>query len=406
MNDLNKKKVVLDTNIFMQQLEHIEDNFDKYQFVLTTITLEELDNMKFSQNQDKAYKARSAIRFIEQYEEEFEFVINDKLKSLTDWVVKNDNLILDVAKLLDCAIAAHDKAVKIKALKMGVEFVELDKKDMEKYTGWKIVEMDDYELANWYSDDEKFNKWGLLLGQYLLIKNNGQFVDTWKWSKDGFSVVSNKKISSVAMGNFKPKDIYQKCLVDSILSNKITLVKGKPGSGKSLTTLQCALNQIESGRFNKLICFVNPLPVANSSKLGFYPGTRDEKVLESSAGAILGSKMGMDTVHIMMNGNKLEIIPMCDIRGYDTSGSNSIVWVQEAQNNSIDLIKLALQRIGEDCKVILDGDFEAQVDSLAFANGNNGMRRVSEVFRGQDIYGEVELPIIYRSKIAGIADKL
>jgi len=37
---------------------------------------------------------------------------------------------------------------------------------------------------------------------------------------------------------------------------------------------------------------------------------------------------------------------------------------------------------------------------------NNGMRRVSKVFRNTDIYGEVELKNIHRSKIANIAEKL
>ena len=37
---------------------------------------------------------------------------------------------------------------------------------------------------------------------------------------------------------------------------------------------------------------------------------------------------------------------------------------------------------------------------------NNGMRRASEVFRGQDLYGEVELKNIYRARIADIAERM
>lgn len=82
------------------------------------------------------------------------------------------------------------------------------------------------------------------------------------------------------------------------------------------------------------------------------------------------------------------------------------VYITEAQNMDIELIKLALQRVGEDCIVILDGDSEAQVDLALYAGVNNGLRRVSTVFRGEDIYGEVTLPNIYRSKIANIAQQL
>ena len=41
-----------------------------------------------------------------------------------------------------------------------------------------------------------------------------------------------------------------------------------------------------------------------------------------------------------------------------------------------------------------------------YAGDNNGMRRVSQVFRGSDIYGEVTLKQIYRSKIAELAQQL
>ena len=72
----------------------------------------------------------------------------------------------------------------------------------------------------------------------------------------------------------------------------------------------------------------------------------------------------------------------------------------------ISLMKLALQRIGEDSICIIDGDYNAQVDLSQYAGNNNGMRRMSEVFRGQDFYGEIELQNIYRSRIAEIAEKM
>ena len=100
------------------------------------------------------------------------------------------------------------------------------------------------------------------------------------------------------------------------------------------------------------------------------------------------------------------LLPMSDIRGFDTNGMKAGVYLTEAQNLDINLIKLALQRIGEDSICIIDGDFDQQVDDIAFAGSNNGMRRVSKVFRGEDIYGEVTLKKIHRSRIANIAEKL
>ena len=97
---------------------------------------------------------------------------------------------------------------------------------------------------------------------------------------------------------------------------------------------------------------------------------------------------------------------MSDIRGFDTSGMQAGIYITEAQNLDKDLMKLALQRVGDDCFCLLDGDDLAQVDLVQYAGLNNGLRRVSEVFRGDEIYGEVTLRKNYRSRIGELADLL
>ena len=137
------------------------------------------------------------------------------------------------------------------------------------------------------------------------------------------------------------------------------------------------------------------------------PGSRDEKLIDSSIGIMLSSKLGgIYAVEQLIDDNRLLLLPMSDIRGFDTGGMNAGVYITEAQNMDISLMKLALQRIGEDCICVIDGDYEAQVDLAQYAGANNGMRRMSEVFRGQDFYGEVELKNIYRSRIAEIAEQM
>jgi phosphate starvation-inducible protein PhoH len=48
---------------------------------------------------------------------------------------------------------------------------------------------------------------------------------------------------------------------------------------------------------------------------------------------------------------------------------------------------MLLQRIGEGCITVIDGDRKTQTDLEAYEGENNGMQRVSEVFRGTTIYG-------------------
>ena len=119
--------------------------------------------------------------------------------------------------------------------------------------------------------------------------------------------------------------------------------------------------------------------------------------------------MGGDKNYVIdkfIDTGKIVLLPMADIRGYDTSGMHAGIYITEAQNMDIELMKLALQRIGNDSVCILDGDDQTQVDLGMYAGNNNGIRRVSQVFRGESIYGEITLPNIYRSKIAAIAQKM
>ena len=114
----------------------------------------------------------------------------------------------------------------------------------------------------------------------------------------------------------------------------------------------------------------------------------------------------MSMVEKLVHDGKLMLIPVADCRGMDTSGLNAGIYITEAQNTTKDMMKLLLQRIDDNTKVIIEGDDDAQVDMNAYSGYNNGLRRLSETFRGQDYYGEVTLKKCYRGKIADRADKM
>ena len=210
-------------------------------------------------------------------------------------------------------------------------------------------------------------------------------------------------------GKICPKngDIYQQFALDSLATNQITLLRGHAGTGKSMLAFAHMFSLLETGKIDKIIIFCNTVATKGSAKLGFYPGSRTEKLLDSQIGNFLCSKLGdREIVEKMIDEGELLLLPMSDIRGFDTTGMNAAVYITEAQNLDIELMKLALQRIGDDSILILDGDDSYQVDLSLYAGANNGLKRVSKVFRGEDIYGEVMLQNIYRSKIAAIADKM
>lgn len=269
--------------------------------------------------------------------------------------------------------------------------------------------MSDDEMADFYSNPTE-NKYGLYINEYLLIKNeNNEIVDRLCWTGEDYRHLSYENFKSNYFGNVRPMkdDVYQALAADSLENNKITLIKGPAGTGKTYLSLGFLLHKLERNRIDKIIVFCNTVATKNSAKLGYYPGTRDEKLLDSQIGNLLSSKLGgRIAVEQMIQREELILLPLSDIRGYDTSGIRAGIYISEAQNLDIELMKLTLQRIGEDSICIIDGDCNAQVDDIHFAGSNNGMKRASQVFRGTDIYGEITLKNIHRSRIAKLAEKM
>jgi predicted ribonuclease YlaK len=238
---------------------------------------------------------------------------------------------------------------------------------------------------------------------------NGEIVDKLCWTGKDYRHLTYDNFKSNHFGNIKPMkdDVYQALVADSFANNRITLVKGPAGTGKTYLSLGFLMHKLERNKIDKIVIFCNTVATKNSAKLGYYPGSKDEKLLDSQIGNMLSTKLGGKfAVEEMIRKEELILLPFSDIRGYDTSGMNAGVYITEAQNLDIELMKLALQRIGEDSICIIDGDYNTQVDDIHFAGGNNGMRRASKIFKGEDVYGEITLRKIHRSRIAEIAEKM
>ena len=268
------------------------------------------------------------------------------------------------------------------------------------------------ELANFYNNDfaNNINKYLLLNNEYLIIKTpDNKIIDKYKWRENCYYKIPYIKAESSYFGKISPfnGDVYQQLALDSLQYNQITMLRGRAGTGKSMLSFGYMFSLLEKGMIDKIVVFCNTVAAKGSAKLGFYPGTRIEKLLDSQIGNLLESKLGDRLmVEKLINDGQLLLLPLSDIRGFDTTGMNAAVYISEAQNLDIELMRLALQRIGDDSICIIDGDFLHQTDLSMYAGRNNGMRRVSEVFRGQSFYGEIELQHIHRSKIAEIAEQL
>lgn len=406
------KLYVADTNILLDAIENLKG----YKIVLLSSTLRELEKHKSSHDENLKYNARRVSRFIRDHIEDFYFDTKDydgsKLGRDYDNTYQDNNILMACVDN-QYGLITNDVLLGYKAKGFNLEVINLNNEVKEEYKGYTEIFATEKELESLVNifDDNPFN---LHINEYLIVKDietkdkpfdEHQVLDVFKFDGNFYNRISAKGFTTNAFGKFSPMDVYQKCALDSLEENNFTMIKGKAGSGKSLLALNYAFKKIEKGKRDKLIIFANPVASKNSAKLGFYPGTRDEKLIDSSVGSTLASKFGDKTeLERLIQDNIVMLLPFSDIRGFDTTGMNAICYILEAQNLDIELAKLAIQRVSEDCELIIDGDYNSQVDSYAYEGANNGMRRVSEIFRGEDYYGEIELPIIYRSRMAKRAD--
>lgn len=410
-----------DTCSLILKANHLWD--EDCTIVISSVTLEELEHIKTAANKDPDVKfaARKVVHELDEHYDGYKVVIwenvlSEMLKDIGLPDTPDSKIIVSALQFKsqnpddDITFVTNDLCCKHLAktyLNMPVEsYVE----EAYDYDGYKEVYLNSDEMSNFYSNMDK-NLFGLHINEYLLVydQESGELVDRLCWTGEKYRHLSYDTFNSNYFGNVKPMkgDAYQSLAFDSLSNNKITMLKGPAGTGKTYISLGFLLHKLERSRIDKIIVFCNTVATKNSAKLGYYPGTRDEKLLDSQIGNLLISKFGgRVAVEQMIDDEKLILLPLSDIRGYDTTGMNAGIYISEAQNLDIELMKLTLQRIGEDGICIIDGDCKAQVDDIHFAGSSNGMKRASQVYRGEDVYGEVTLKNIHRSKIARIAEKM
>lgn len=144
-----------------------------------------------------------------------------------------------------------------------------------------------------------------------------------------------------------------------IMSNKITVLKGQAGSGKSLVAAQSALDMLFRRDVEKII-LTRPA-VTSGEDLGFMPGDKDAKLAPYTA-AIYDAMFRLynrDKIEKELAEGKIEVIPLAFMRGRNFS--DCAVVVDEAQNITNLQMELLLSRMCTGSKMILCGD-NAQID--------------------------------------------
>lgn len=174
--------------------------------------------------------------------------------------------------------------------------------------------------------------------------------------------MSRKKArNSEPNGNFAaafkpivPKNLAQEHYLNAIHHSDIVIGTGPAGTGKTYISTSYAAEQLYYKKISKLI-LTRPNIEAGES-IGFLPGTLDDKYapylypfLET-----LEEKLGKSFVEYLLKTKVIEPIPIGFLRG--RTFNNAVVILDEAQNATKTQMKLILSRIGNNTKMIIEGD--------------------------------------------------
>jgi len=151
----------------------------------------------------------------------------------------------------------------------------------------------------------------------------------------------------------------QQQYLDQIRTNDLTLGVGPAGTGKTYLAVASAVEALDNDLVDRLI-LVRPA-VEAGERLGFLPGDLAQKIdpyLRPMYDALF-EMMGQQKVAKCIERNVIEIAPLAYMRGRTLN--DSFIILDEAQNTTIDQMKMFLTRIGFGSKAVVTGDI-TQVD--------------------------------------------
>jgi phosphate starvation-inducible PhoH-like protein len=180
-------------------------------------------------------------------------------------------------------------------------------------------------------------------------------------------------------GGIRGRGPNQRLYLEQIRLNDLTFGIGPAGTGKTYLAVASAVEALQSGSVRRIV-LVRPA-VEAGERLGFLPGDMAQKVdpyLRPMYDALY-EMMGFDRVARNIERQVIEVAPLAFMRG--RSLNDSFIILDEAQNTSVEQMKMFLTRLGFGSKAVVTGDI-TQVDLPR--QQRSGLRHAIEVLRGVD----------------------
>ncbi len=184
----------------------------------------------------------------------------------------------------------------------------------------------------------------------------------------------------------RPKTEGQRRFVEAVESNTLTFGIGPAGTGKTFLAMVMAVRALRAREVSKIV--LSRPAVEAGEKLGFLPGDLKEKVdpyLRPLYDA-LAELLDDGVTSKLVERATIEVAPLAYMRGRTLS--DAFVILDEAQNATREQLKMFLTRLGQNSRMVVNGDV-TQIDLPRGAG--SGLLDVPRLFAGIDDIAVVEL---------------
>ena len=219
----------------------------------------------------------------------------------------------------------------------------------DKITNEKVKDAIEY-LINRFKSDNKIDKNDIISSlNYEMIKEN----------KNQTTIQSLEEVIKTPKKSVIPRSKKQKDYVRALKTSQIIMSLGPAGTGKTYLAVAVALTMLLEKKIKRII--LSRPAVEAGERLGFLPGDLKEKIdpylrpLYDS----LHELFDYDKIQKKIENGEIEIAPLAFMRGRTLK--NSFAILDEAQNATSTQIKMFLTRIGENSKLVINGD-PSQID--------------------------------------------
>ncbi len=413
--------IYLDTSVLMHSTTRLEKLIEEgNKLVVYTLVLEELDNHKDGKDGEKAFKARTAIKFLKKYENQIEFITSDgcQAEAIKRYELdpnKPDNKILEAAIIYEIEtgeklkIYTNDISMSIKARRLGLECLTPEYEEDKSYKGY--IEIRGTEEENDYTLKELMVSDTLHPNQYIIVTDTdyeeyGEIFErsyAVKWTGDDYAetIIPRSK-------ELQPKNMPQACAIDLMFSKDIPIkiICGGYGSGKTYIAVKSAEELINRYFcYSKLLLVRNPIP-ADNIDIGALPGTKHDKVgsyfqsmtqyLSDVSSNMYEDSFDPDNLEAAKRrGYQLEMEIPSFMKG--RSVDDTLMIVDECEDLNLKLIKLLGTRIGNNSAIVLTGDWHQAEQQYKY---DSGISKLIEQTIDDPLVGIVVLDEDVRSSVS------